>query len=256
MNKRFIGYAAAIFAALGAVNAQADTVGLTAITVNGDKMVNDSILDVTWADVIPESTVTFYNPGNSAGVFYNGSAQQWVDGLNLSSYGGHSDWRLASGDGSIAPTSSYCTDGAAYKQNEMGCLFLYESGAYLAPPAQYVTVCPGIICYSGYTPGPLSNGLTPFSSILNNRRYWSGSAFALYNYGMRAWDVGVVNGYPTQDGEPQNNLYPYFYDDRAIAVRTGQTLEAPPPVTPIPATVWLLLSSIGGLGVFARKRKA
>ena len=29
----------------------------------------------------------------------------------------------------------------------------------------------------------------------------------------------------------------------------------PPPVTPIPATVWLLISSIGGLGMFARKRK-
>lgn len=43
---------------------------------------------------------------------------------------------------------------------------------------------------------------------------------------------------------------------KAIAVRTGQTLEAPPPVTPIPATVWLLISSVGGLGVFARKRKA
>lgn len=31
-------------------------------------------------------------------------------------------------------------------------------------------------------------------------------------------------------------------------------LLAPPPV-PIPATVWLLLSSVGGLGMFARKRK-
>jgi hypothetical protein len=224
MNKRLIGYAAFIFAALGTANAQADSIGLTAITVNGDKMVNDSVLNVTWADVVPASLVTFYaGPNlNYWGVTYAGSAQEWIASLNSSNYGGHNDWRLATGNG-----TSNCVPGTA---NELGCLFLNELG-------------------------PNSNqaaSLTPFTNLSSNHSYWSDSTC---NPSGCAWGYGAWGW-----GRDSHSFYSFEFQLSspiidAIAVRTGCTSSCAPPV-PIPATAWLVLSSICGLGVFARKRKA
>lgn len=246
MNKRFIGYAAAIFAALGAVNAQADTVGLTAITVNGDKMVNDSVLDVTWADVLGGGSMY---PGGAAwnpwGVSYTGSVQQWIDSMNLSNYGGHNDWRLAKeGQG-----NTYLLDNSLCQPNsysELHCLFNNELGN---------------IPTSSGSPGPITD-TGPFTSLTDgiHTTRWDntvpGLVPSLVNIWSGSWSVIGYQGfyYNADCGCVSSGPSDYYY--RALAVRTGQTLEAPPPVTPIPATVWLLLSSIGGLGVFARKRKA
>lgn len=103
LNQKIIFYAVTVFAALGAVNAQASTIGLAAIEVDGDKLVNDSVLDVTWADLMPAHDVTYYTdryginyrlPNNEI-LTYAGSAQEWIASLNSANYGGHNDWRLS-----------------------------------------------------------------------------------------------------------------------------------------------------------------
>ena len=219
-----------------AMAAQAATIGLTAIEVNGDKMVNDSVLDVTWADVTPNSTtgwaypsVDFYVPGNSVAATYVNSAQAWITYLNIENYGGNSDWRLASDNS--AYNDHNCTH---YSLDEMGCLFYNELGATFPNP---------LIEF-----GPFANLI--HSQIIEQNLYWSGTEYntSVYPSGFHAWIFSANNssvGYSLEHNEFE-----------ALAVRSGQTLEAPPPVAPIPATLWLLSSSVGGLGAFARRRKA
>ena len=222
MNKRFIGYAAAIFAALGAANAQATVTGLTAVTggVNNDKMVSDSVLNVTWADAVPSNAVT------------PEGAQKWISELNLAQYGGYNDWRLATDNGSGFYSSFDRTQCINSSPDELACLFINELGNN----------------YGGTTDKPVTN-LLPFFNFNANQDYWSGTYGPVTLSGARTvWLFSTVSS-----SQGLNWEYNPF---SAIAVRTGQTLEAQPPVAPIPAPAWLLISSIGGLGVFARKRKA
>jgi hypothetical protein len=213
---------AVVFALLIGVSTQAATVGLTAVTVNGDKMVNDSVLDVTWADAVPATLVPFYaGINNCCGIAYAGSAQQWVSSLNDINYGGHNDWRMPSLW--FKEEIIYCVPNSI---DELGCLFNNELGA---PYGHEITF------------------FGPFTTLGAYQNYWSATESYI---SPTVRDARIFN-----IGFASRGTFPEGYNLGAIAVRTGQTLEAPPPVTPIPASVWLLLSSIGGLGVFTRKRK-
>lgn len=219
MNKRIIAYALTIFALLAWVSSNAATVGLTAITVNGDKMVNDSVLGVTWADVVPSSLVTFYaGPDNCCGIAYAGSAQQWIANLNSINYGSHNDWRLAS----LWPTlnKTYCTQNSI---DEMGCLFNNELGASY---------------------GHEVTNFGPFTSLGTYQMYWSGTES--YISPSARYARTFYTGFASRGTAPEG------YNLGAMAVRTGLSEVAP---VPVPASAWLFFSGLGGLGLLAKKSK-
>jgi hypothetical protein len=167
---------------------------LISVTQNGDLMVNDSALNVTWADVAsPQNALTWSAAGAP------GSAQAWVASLNTEDYGGYNNWTL--------PTGS-----------QLNYLFTVELGD---------ECCNGLASTS-----PFQNALTLTGA------YWSSTVSSTspttdaVNY-----DTGIAQN---EDGLFADTL-------SAIAVRPGQVL-------PLPAAGWLLLSGLGGMGLFARKR--
>lgn len=227
MRKYFL-----VGALLIGASTQAATIGLTAITVNGDKMVNDSVLGVTWADITPITTsgwaypnVTYYSGSeNFYGVTYIGSAQQWIDQLNLANYGGHNDWRLSTTNGE--DNDHNCTSGSV---NELGCLFFNELGTtFVGKVTNFY---------------PFSNVQTQqnINNVAQTAHYWSGSE---YTPGRLAWFFDAGSSH--LGGQLDTGLF------EALAVRTGLTEVAP---VPVPASAWLLLSGLGGLGFMSRKRK-
>ena len=163
------------------------SVGLTAITggPNGDRMVNDSVLDVTWADVA-SPPVNFYMPDNCCGITYAGSAQEWIAGLNSTNYGGHNDWRLATDNGNL--DDHYCVPGSL---DELGCLFYNELGAPLWIPV---------------------TNFGPFTSLLAYKYYWSGTRSQFLAWRFYTGDAGQYGAY---DG----NISVF----RVLAVRSGQS---------------------------------
>lgn len=161
---------------------------LTLVSVNGDRMVNDAALNVTWADVASPTNLVWSPTGAPR------SAQAWVASLNAANggrgYGGCKDWRLATGDGSVAysPVSS---------ANELGSLFYTELGNVYSERVK---------------------NLAPFASLSDDRAYWSSSRFA-------AGPDRYVWGFNTGNGRAYRDLFaPYA----VIAVRSGQVLKDDP----------------------------
>jgi hypothetical protein len=160
---------------------------LTAVTRDGDRMINDATLNVTWADVASPTTLIWSRTGAPR------SAQAWVASLNTANggrgYGGCRDWRLPTGDGS-APYSP------VNSANELGSLFYTElQNAY----------------------SRRIKNLGPFTSLSDDRAYWSSSPFA-------ASPDHYTWGFNTGNGRAFRDLYaPYG----AIAVRSGQVSSAP-----------------------------
>jgi hypothetical protein len=171
--------AAALVLVLSFASAHAQ---LTAVTRNGDRMVDDAALNVTWADV-ESPTLLIWSP---TGV--PESAQAWVASLNAAhggrGYGGYNDWRLATGPG--APFSP------VNPANELGSLFYTELGN---PPSERV------------------KNLGPFAALSSSRIYWSGSRFEP-NPDFFSWGFNTGNGRQFRD-----NLFAKY---AALAVRSGQ----------------------------------
>lgn len=82
------------FGVVSSLNCWALPISLTAVNVNGDRMVVDPNRGVTWADIRPyDISPDFYS--NSWGLVDH----NFADSLNARNYGGYSDWRAASNDG-------------------------------------------------------------------------------------------------------------------------------------------------------------
>lgn len=255
MNKKLIGYLLATLAILGGANTQATNSGLTAITINGNKMVNDSTLGVTWAD-------------NSAAAYTMNYSQSidYIAALNSTNYGGHSDWLIAQiystdgshtyycdsiGDCSSTPTiQSFSPSACQSGYVDLRCLFVYE------------------LSTTGNEPS-----FNPFSS-LSTGSYWGGTASGYYNkyIGYTAepsclhgkpgdsqcfhptWTTTTIAYYKSFD--LQSGLDTISTDGSVarytLAYRVGLTDSAP---VPVPASTWLLLSGLGGLGLLNPMRK-
>jgi len=160
---------------------------LTPVTKDGDRMINDSTLNVTWADVASASDL-FWSPTAEVG-----SAQAWVASLNAKNggrgYGGHHDWRLATGDRDRAYSP-------VNPGNELGSLFFTELGN---------------------TANQRVSNLGPFTSLLGNRTYWSGSECPAS--GPSAFVFEVFRGLQINHNQGRR-----FW---ALAVRSGQVSSAP-----------------------------
>jgi hypothetical protein len=208
---------------------------LTSITIDGDSMVNDSALGVTWAGVVSPSNLIWSTS-------QAGSAQAWAASLNTIvnsngtiGYGGYKNWTLATGDG--AYTTGYNTNfnfgtpegfGASTSGalNQLGYLFINELGN---------------------TPGSSITNTGPFRNLSDNAFYWSSTAEGLYTGG--GWGFNTNDGFQYGSISPLNDYVNIMYGE-ALAVRSG--LASP---VPFPASGWLMLSGMGGLGFFLRKRR-
>ena len=174
--------AAALVLALSFASAHAQ---LTALTREGDRLVSDAALNVTWADV-ESPTLLIFSPTGAPG-----SAQAWVASLNAAhggrGYGGYTDWRLPTGDG-----SAQCSP--VNPANELGSLFYTELGN---PPSER------------------AKNLGPFAALSSARSYWSSSRFAP-SPELYAWGFNTGNGRQFRD---------LFAKYAAIAVRSGQASD-------------------------------
>ena len=225
MNKKLIGCALAIFAVLGVGTSEAGPIGLTAITFNGDRMVNDGQLGVTWADVaLPDFDPWLYW---SFGFGNTGAISSFINkNLNDKNYGGHNDWRAATINGRGYTNVIYPSfNGPAFDStnclsslDELGSLFLCSLGN----------------AYNSHS----SQNFGPFIS-LKAQPYVGNSAdyyFRTSTMSEGSIPVEIMN-----------------IPAHVIAVRSGVSQGIP---VPEPALSWLLLGGLGGLGLMRYKRKA
>jgi hypothetical protein len=221
----------ALLVAPAAANAQ-----LTATAQDGDLMVNDATLNVTWADVASPSDLIWSSS-------QAGSAQAWVASLNTMvnsngtiGYGGYTNWTLPTGDGTY--TTQYNTNfnfgtpeglgpSTSGALNQLGYLFINELGN---------------------TPGSTITNTGPFTKLGDNAFYWSGTAEGMSTGG--GWGFNTADGFEYGSISPLNDYVNAEYGD-ALAVRAG--LASP---VPLPASAWLMLSGMGVLGVVARRRRS
>jgi hypothetical protein len=166
-------------------------------------------------------------------------AQAWVSYLNSISYGGQTDWRLPA----VSPVNDsgfsynlsfdgttdvgYNTTAINAKASELAHLFYYELGNLGA----YDTARQPQGGYGFINSGPFQN----LQSV-----YWSGTEFAPYPAMAFAFQ-----GHGSQDINGKS-LPGYVW-----AVRPGQV-----EVVPIPASIWLFVSALTGVGLFRARLDA
>jgi hypothetical protein len=184
---------------------------LTSFTQDGDLMVSDSALNVTWADVASPTGLTW------------SAAQAWALSLNAehagAGYGGYNNWTLPTGDGNFTTASCGLGCGASTSTtlNQLGYLYINELGN---------------------TPGSQVTNTSPFATLSTSGIYWSSTE--------RVSDPGHAWLFYSAGGElyapPETEMF------SALAVRSNVS------AVPLPAAAWLLLSGLGGLGAFGRRR--
>lgn len=147
-------------------------------------------------------------------------ALAWVNYLNDTAYGGHTNWRLPSTVSDAAQSSSGFPDGApgdpAVGSSEMAQLFYGELGMKANISLSSCSIsssCPGALA--------LFNNLHDYS-------YWSGTQ---NNAGVSAWGFSTLTGHQGNNGKP---FYSYV-----LAVSPNEITAVP-----LPASAWLLLSGI------------
>jgi hypothetical protein len=93
----------------------------------------------------------------------------------MEAYGGYTNWRLAEGNGALAPGASTCPP--VNSPNELGCLFFFELGN-----PDSVT-----------NPMPVTK-LSPFTNLSSNERFWSNTIycpFGFCGYWIMRLDIGI-----------------------------------------------------------------
>jgi len=209
LNKITLALATAGLLSSGAVQA--------ALNDRGGGLIYDTDRNITWLSdanyAATQFTATGGIQGDADGKMNWSAANSWAANL---SYGGYSDWRLATSD---TCWGDNCTG------SELGHLFYTELGGTA-----------GNFILSSSDPN-----LALFSNVLPEQ-YWSGTAYAP-NQADFAWGFRMGIGQQRYDYQ-----YHEFY---AWAVRDGD-VAAP---IPEPETYAMLLAGLGFLGFMAKRRK-
>jgi PEP-CTERM motif-containing protein len=192
---------------------------LIPVTVDGERMISDSALNLTWADVASPANLSW-----SEFPEFFPTAQSWVASLNAEHYGGFDDWTLPTGDGFYTDGSGNCPfhvpqngcgKSTSKTFNQLGYLFINELGN---------------------TPGKQIVNTGPFQTLSTNVEYWAGT-----DYGQNlGW--AFFTSYGTE------GLGVGLYNFEGMAVRPGQVAS-----TPEPATLSLLGLAIAGLTLLRRR---
>jgi hypothetical protein len=156
-----------------------------------------------------------------------GSAQAWVAGLNAIDYGGYSHWTLATGNANQNPGVGNATT------NQLGELFFND--------------CLTLAC-AGFS--ALNNAIAAgVGNVPGDALFFSSSQIGTDVYGPTFWATI----------DTSSEAYQQFWDEDAAfggVVGYGDALAVRPNVVPLPASVWLMLSGLVGVGAMARKRRA
>jgi hypothetical protein len=206
----------------------------------------DSELDITWA---ADANLAASNNFGISTIESNGAmswatANEWIAAVNGAAYLGQTDWRLPlivdSGNpgcdwGNTGTDCGYdsLTKSGTTVFSEMAYMY-YET---LGNVGRYDTSgnfvnCPDEPIYCLTNQGPFSN--------IQTKSYWSGTSYG--PNGNFAWTFGFGGG--AQGDRDKSSAY------HAWAVRSGDIA-----VVPLPASVWLLGSSLAALGALRHRRR-
>jgi hypothetical protein len=182
----------------GSLGARAQLIPVTGS--DGNPMVTDTALNVTWADIAPPTTLSWSNASPPAA----GSAQHWIASLNAAKYGGYNDWALPTGDGAYTAADPSC----ASVQEQNGGQGCGPSTSATLNLLDYV-----LINELGNTPGSVLTITNPFQNLNVTSGYWSSSVWT--NFPGEVWYFLSSLGYelpadPTSSG------------GSALPVRSGQ----------------------------------
>ena len=191
----------------------------------------DDALDVTWlADANLAASNTFGVSGiNPGGSMAWDKANEWIAAMNNAGYQGASDWRLPT----IVDTgSSGCNWG--YSETDCGYNVQTATGATVfSEMAHLFYTTLGNTARYDTNPGP-------FTNLLPNT-YWSGNTYSVYP--TSAWTFGFGGG-----GQGDRDKSSTFV---AMALRSGDIATVP-----LPASLWIMGSALGLLGLVRRQPAA
>jgi hypothetical protein len=209
----------------------------------GNGMIYDSIKNITWLQDANYAKTSGYD---TDGRMTWSAATAWADGLT---YGGYSDWRLASarlmGDDSYSRNGS--TDlGYLNSRSEIGYLFLALNNL----PSTFCPFSgPPVVCLPTDNPGlqnttfiDAATGLSVSFLNAKNDVYWEAETYSKNS--AQAWMYGAngVNSGLQTYGNKTSSLY-------AWAVRDGDVAAVP-----VPAAAWLFGSGLITLAGAARRK--